>query len=421
MNRRTFIEKSVKASSISFISLSEFQQSINHRIKDQNLKEHNFDVIVIGVGSMGSSSCFQLAKKGYKVLGIEQFNLPHDKGSHSGQSRIIRKAYFEHPDYVPLLKKAYKNWDILQNESGQNIYHKTGLLYFGKSNSGLLKSVISSSELYDIPLKKLNHTEILSEYKQFSIPDNFKGLLEPDAGFLTPERAILTHVELALKKGASIHLNEKVIDWIQKDGIIKVKTNKDKYYCKKLIITSGAWSKELIPNLKPKIITTQQLISWVIPKKWDDFTLGKFPCWTIEEEESKGLFYGFPILESGQFGAPIGLKIAHHYPGKEINPNKVHREIDKNEEKTLTTFLNKFIPNGYSKTHVMKTCLYSNSPDSDFIVDFLDVNKNVIIGSGFSGHGFKFSSVIGEILSDLAINGNTLLPIDFLRLDRFES
>ena len=182
---------------------------------------------------MGSSSCFQLAKKGYKVLGIEQFNLPHDKGSHSGQSRIIRKAYFEHPDYVPLLKKAYKNWNILQNKSGQKIYHKTGLLYFGNSNSGLLKSVISSSELYDIPLKKLNHTEILSEYKQFNIPDNFKGLLEPDAGFLTPERAILTHVELALKKGASIHLNEKVIDWIQKDGIIKVKTNKRKILLQK--------------------------------------------------------------------------------------------------------------------------------------------------------------------------------------------
>lgn len=421
MNRRTFIEKSAKASSLSLISLSELQKSVNHKINDQNPKKNQFDVIVLGVGSMGSSTCYHLAKRGFKVLGLEQFNLPHDKGSHSGQSRIIRKAYFEHPNYVPLLEKAYKNWDILQNESGHKIYHKTGLLYFGKSNSGLLNSVQSSSELYGIPLKKLKNTEISSEYKQFNIPDNFKGLFEPDAGFLTPERAILTHVELALKKGAYIHLNEKVIDWSQKDGIIEVKTEKEKYFSKKIIITTGAWSKEIVPNLKPRIVTTQQLISWVIPKKWDDFTLGEFPCWTIEDEETKGLYYGFPILESGQFGAPIGLKIAHHYPGKEVNPNKAERDIDKNDEEILTTFLKKFIPNGYSKNHVMKTCLYSNSPDSDFIIDFLDVNKNIIVGSGFSGHGFKFSSVIGEILSDLAINGNTLLPIDFLRLDRFES
>ena len=420
MNRRTFIEKSVKVSSLSFISLSELQKSVNQSIKDQKLNRQKFDVIVLGVGSMGSSSCYQLAKKGYNVLGIEQFNLPHEKGSHSGQSRIIRKAYFEHPDYVPLLERAYKNWDILQNESGHEIYHKTGLLYFGESNSDLLNSVKRSSELYNIPLKDLNNSEISLEYKQFNIPDNFKGLYEPNAGFLTPERAILTYVELALKNGASIHLNEKVINWMEKDGIIEVNTDKTKYYSKKLIITAGAWSKEIIPNLKPRIMTTQQLISWVIPKKWDDFTLGEFPCWTIEDEESKGLFYGFPILESGHFGAPIGLKIAHHYPGKEINPNKAEREIDINEEKTLKTFLKKFIPNGYSKTHVMKTCLYSNSPDNDFIIDFLDDNKDVIIGSGFSGHGFKFSSVIGEILSDLAINGNTLLPIDFLRLDRFE-
>ena len=421
MNRRTFIEKSVKVSSLSFISISELQQSVNHRIKDQKLNRQNFDVIVLGVGSMGSASCYELAKKGYNVLGIEQFNLPHEKGSHSGQSRIIRKAYFEHPDYVPLLEKAYKNWDILQSESGHEIFQKTGLLYLGKSNSALLNSVKRSSELYNIPLLNINNSEISSKYKQFNIPDYFKGLFEPNAGFLTPERAILTYVESALKKDASIHLNEKVIDWSQKDGIIEVKTNKNKYYSKKLIITAGAWSEEMISNLKPRIMTTQQLISWVIPKKWDDFTLGEFPCWTIEDEESKGLFYGFPILESGHFGAPIGLKIAHHYPGKEINPNKAEREIDINEEKTLTTFLKKFIPNGYSKTHLMKTCLYSNSPDGDFIIDFLDDNKNVIIGSGFSGHGFKFSSVIGEILSDLAISGNTLLPIDFLRLDRFES
>ena len=183
MNRRTFIEKSAKASSLSLISLSELQQSVNHKINGQNLKKNKFDVIVLGVGSMGSSTCYQLAKRGYKVLGLEQFNLPHDKGSHSGQSRIIRKAYFEHPNYVPLLEKAYKNWDILQNESGHKIYHKTGLLYFGKSNSGLLNSVQSSSELYGIPLKKVKNKEISSEYKQFNIPENFKGLFEPDAGF----------------------------------------------------------------------------------------------------------------------------------------------------------------------------------------------------------------------------------------------
>lgn len=415
MKRREFINKTVQAGTLASMPLSSLYAMVDESVKKSSSTKSNYDVIVLGVGSMGSSACYHLAKKGHSVLGIEQFEIPHQQGSHSGQSRIIRKAYFEHPDYVPLLERAYKNWKSLEQESGIQLYHKTGLLYFGRSNHLLIKGVKEASKKYNIPLHNIKS----KDYSQFNIPSDYEALIEPDAGFVTPERSILTHTELALQNGAQINTNEKVIKWSKEGTSIKVKTNKGTYSCKKLVVSAGAWSNISLPQLKQNLKVTRQIIAWMIPEKWDDYTMPNFPCWTIADHTNKGIFYGFPILDTGKFGTPIGLKLAHHYHGEEYHPDDVDRKLDGTEEEKLISFMNNFLPNARKSTHVMKSCLYVNTSDENFIIDHLPEHDNVIFAAGFSGHGFKFASVIGEILADLAIEGKSDLPIDFLSLNRF--
>lgn len=418
MKRRDFIVKTagVTAASLSYSSL---YSQINKKIERASVN-NNYDVIVLGVGSMGSATCYQLAKQGYKVLGLEQFDIPHELGSHAGQSRIIRKAYGEASDYVPLLERAYENWQTLEDETGSQVYHRTGLVYFGATDDSFLNTVKQSSAEYKIPVHTLSVAECDQKYPQFKLAKNFQRLEEPDAGLLTPERSILLFVQQALHHGAVIRTKEIVQDWASKDGTVTVKTDKGTYTAAKLVITAGAWAGKMVSGFAPKLKVTRQALAWVQPKKWHMFGLGNFPCWNIVNNGHD--FYGFPILPAGQFGGPLGLKLALHYPGGDVtDPDMVNRNMKETDEKVLVDFLNEFIPDGYESTLTMKTCLYTNTPDENFILDFLPgFDTSVVIAAGFSGHGFKFTSVIGEILADLAIKGSTSLPIAFLNAQRFD-
>jgi sarcosine oxidase len=417
MKRRDFIIKTtgVTAASMSYSQL----YSHIHKEIENTTNQTTYDVIVLGVGSMGSSTCYHLAKKGYKVLGLEQFDIPHEQGSHAGQSRIIRKAYGEASDYVPLLERAYENWQTLESETGSQVYYKTGLLYFAAANDTFLETVKQSSSQYKIPVNKLTVKACTHKYPQFKLPADFQRLEEPNAGLLTPERSILLLVQEAILKGAVIRTKEKVTEWKRENGTVTVKTDKGTYQAKKLVITAGPWAGKMIPSLAPKLKVTRQALAWMQPKKWDNFVLGKLPCWNVMNEGHD--FYGFPILPVGKFGGPLGLKLALHYPGGDsTDPDKVDRNTKESDENVLIQFLNQFMPDGYANTLVMKTCLYTTTPDENFILDYLPgFDKDVSIAAGFSGHGFKFASVIGEIMTDLAINGSTRFPIDFLNAKRF--
>ncbi len=380
----------------------------------------SFDVIVIGVGSMGSSTCYFLAQRGYKVLGIEQFDIPHDQGSHAGQTRIIRKAYFEHPDYVPLLHRAYENWKSLEKETGEQVYYQTGLAYFGQPDNEMLSGVKRSAALYDIPLDTFDTSFAKERFPPFKIPGNFETLFEPEAGFVTPEKAVKLFAEQAIRNGAEIHTKEKVLEWRKEgDGII-ITTDKNIYHSKKLIIAAGAWSGKLIPSIAEKIKVTKQYVAWIKPKKWDDFTLNNFPCWLLADDEQPGCYYGFPILPATMVDGPVGLKLAHHYPGIESDPDNVNRQTGTEELEDLMYVLNKYLPGAFESVIASKTCLYSNTLDENFIIDKLPgFEDHVTVACGFSGHGFKFASVIGEILADLATEGSTKQSIDFLNATRF--
>lgn len=417
MKRRDFIFKTsgVTAASLSY---SQLYANIQKQIETTS-DQVTYDVIVLGVGSMGSSACYHLAKRGFSVLGLEQFDIPHELGSHAGQSRLIRKAYGEGSDYVPLLERAYQNWKTLESETGSQVYYKTGLAYFGAQDDSFLKTVKSSSVKYKIPVNNLTVAECDRKFPQFKLPRNFQRLEEPDAGLITPERSILLYVEQAILKGAVIRTKEKVLEWTREAGSVTVVTDRGTYKAGKLVITAGPWAGKIIPGLASMLTVTRQAVAWMKPKKWENFTLGKFPCWILENEGYD--FYGFPILPVGTFGGPVGLKLALHYPGADTtDPDTVNRNKKESDEKILIEFLNEFIPDGYENTLVMKTCLYTNSPDQNFIIDYLSgFDKDVVFATGFSGHGFKFVSVVGEILADLAMNGSTPLPIGFLSAKRF--
>jgi sarcosine oxidase len=379
-----------------------------------------FDVIVIGVGTMGSAACYNLASRGYNVLGIEQFDIPNEMSSHTGQSRIIRKAYFEHPDYIPLLEKAYDKWREFEKLTATKLFYQTGLLYAGLPDSDIIKAVRYASENYNITVDELTHEQGSKRFPQFNIPSSYVVLLEANAGFLVPELAIKLFSQQALKNGAVINTNEKVIGWEKQNGQISVHTDVSNYSCKKLIITAGPWANELVPSAKFGLKVTKQIIGWIEPKDKSSFEMDKCPCWVIADEGEGSIYYGFPYLDAKKFSGPSGIKFGYHFHGDVVEPNTIDRNPSESDSLDLRNIGVKLLSGEFSPTIEMKTCMYTNTPDENFVIDFLpDYDRDVIIATGFSGHGFKFAPVVGEILSDLAINEKTSHPIDFLSAKRF--
>ncbi len=379
--------------------------------------KNSFDVIVLGVGSMGSSACYYLAQRGYNVLGIDQFHIPHERGSHTGQSRIIRKAYYEHPDYVPLLQKAYNNWKSLEAMAGTQLYYPTGLLYMAPPESKLIKGIRTSAAAYNIPLENVGHNEDKETFHQFHLPENYVKILEQDAGFVLVEKTILAYYEAAIRCGATIKTAEKILNWTDKGNDIHVKTSKAVYTTKKLVITAGPWTPELIPLLKEKLQVTLQLMAWVKPKRWEPFTMGNLPCWFITDENFPGFFYGFPALPAAKYHNPPGIKIAHHYTGSQVTPEDKDNFAFAEEVQKLRYILDKYMPDAFEEIVDIKSCLYTNSPEGNFIIDLLPQHDGrIAIAGAFSGHGFKFVPIVGEILADLATEGKTELPIGFLNV-----
>lgn len=379
-----------------------------------------FDVIVIGQGSMGSAATYYLARRGTKVLGLEQFQIPHAHGSHTGQSRLIRKAYFEHPNYVPLLQYAYDNWAKLEQVAGRQLFYRTGLLYHGASDSDLIKGVLASSEKYHILVKQYTQEERDAQHPNFQLSDTYQSLFEADAGFILPEKTIATYYELALKAGATIQSQEAVLNWEDKGDKILVHTDKASYQTQKLVIAAGAWASKLLLQLAPKLQVTQQSLFWLKPRDWEAFSLRNFPCWCLTPEGEEGLFYGFPILPQQRFDGQVGLKIAYHAPEQAIDISQARPPVTTAAYKRIQDLCQSFLPDAFESILACQTCLYTYSENEDFIIDHLpNTDRKVTIACGFSGHGFKFVPMVGAVLADLALEGKTDAPIEFLSVGRY--
>jgi sarcosine oxidase len=373
----------------------------------------HFDVIVIGVGAMGSATCWSLAKRGLRVLGLEQFDIPHSRGSSHGYSRMTRKAYCEHPDYVPLVGRANELWSELEQESGEKILHLVGGLYMGRLDGDLVGGSLKAARKHDLAHEVMDQPTLARRFPQFTLPEDWSGVLEPEAGFLLPELAISAMTAAALRHGAEVHGHEEVVSWKATASGVSVVTRRATYHADKVVFSGGAWSSQLVRDLGVELVVTRQVLGWVWPRKPELFKLGTLPVWMIDAS-ADGAYYGFPMITLSP-----GLKLAWHGDLQPTDPNRVERNILPGDEATFRPGLERFIPLANGPVLAMRTCLYTNTPDQHFIIDHHPAHDRVVVAAGFSGHGFKFASVIGEVMADLATSGRTELPIGFLGLSRF--
>ncbi len=382
-----------------------------------------FDVAVIGVGAMGSAACEALARRGVSVVGIERFDLPHDRGSSGGQSRLIRKAYWEHPDYVPLLHRAYENWRALEERSGAKVLVEAGCLYAGRGAGDLIVGTRRSASEHSLEVDEVSASELHARWPQFVLPEDFEVLYEAGAGLVLCERAIAIHAELAQRHGAQIRCRERLLSWTHHDHGVSLQTDRGQVEAGHVLFTAGAWAGDLLGDLGVRLRVHRQVIAWVWPEPLERYTLGALPCWAIEPPDVgfQGIYYGFPALPAALDGGQRGLKLGHHWLGPTTDPESVVRDVDDADEADWRPALERYLPGANGPVAGAKVCLYTSSPDEHFIVDRHPTLSNVTLACGFSGHGFKFASVMGEALADLTMAGHSDLPVGFLSLSRFQS
>ena len=372
-----------------------------------------YDVIVIGVGGMGSAAAYHLARRGQRVLGLERFDIPHAMGSSHGMNRIFRRTYYEHPAYVPLLGRAFDLWRDLEAETGHPVLHVTGAVDAGPEASRTFQGSLSSCRQYGLAYEVLDATDLRRRFPAYRLPAGHMAVVQPDGGFVASERAIVAHVQGAQAAGAVIQAREKVLTWAIHAGGVSVETERSRYDAAQLVIAAGPWIAELVPSLRRVAVPERQVLGWFQPRMPDLFRGERFPVFNITVEE--GDFYGFP-----EFGIP-GFKFGrHHHFGEATTADGCDREPHPRDEDMLRVFGERYFPDGMGPTMSLKACLFTNTPDENFIIDRHPDHPEVLLLSPCSGHGYKFCSVVGEIAADLLTRGTTPHDLALFRLARPE-
>ena len=375
---------------------------------------NRYDVIVVGLGGMGSATAYHLARRGKRVLGLEQFDLLHTQGSSHGQTRIIRLAYHEHPSYVPLLQRAYELWHDLEGDAGEELLITTGCLEGGPEDGRVFQGSLEAARQHGLPHEVLDGQELRRRFPGFAgIDDAMHAVLQPDGGFLLAERTILAHVNGALNAGAELRFREAMRGWEPTaDGGVRVSTERGTYEADRLVLCAGAWARSVLPRLHALAVPERQVLAWFTPLRRELFTPERLPVFLIDVPE--GHFYGFPVHDIPGF--KVGL---YHHFREPMDPADPDRSVRADDEAALRAFTERYLPDAAGPTVMLVACLFTNSPDEHFLLDRLPDAPQVSLFAGESGHGYKFASVVGEILADLAIEGSTRHDIGLFRLDRF--
>ena len=369
-----------------------------------------YDAIVVGVGGMGSAALFHLARRGQRVLGVERFDIPHDLGSSGGATRIIRLAYYEHSSYVPLLARSYELWRKLEAEARERLLVITGSVDASEEGGRIFSGSLASCLEHGLPHEVLTAEELAARFPGYRLPPATMAVLQPEGGFLLPERCIVAHVELALAAGAEVRARERVVEWEPGGEGVVVRTDRGEYAGDRLVLAGGAWMSELMRL--PLVQAERQVLGWFQPLRPELFAPERFPVFNLELGEEH--FYGFPV-----YGIP-GFKLGrYHHLGEEVQADSVDRTPRPDDEAVLRSFAERYFPDAAGPTMTLKACLFENTPDEHFIVDLHPDASGVVCLGGGSGHGFKFCSVLGEIAADLALDGQTRHDIGLLRLGRF--
>jgi sarcosine oxidase len=375
-----------------------------------------YDAIVIGLGGMGSATAFHLARRGRRVLGLEQYGLLHDRGSSHGLTRIIRLAYHEHPSYVPLLRRAYELWHELEQLSGERLLITTGSIEGGPEDGPLFQGALEAARIHDLPHEVLDVAELRRRFPAYGdFEPSTHVVLQPDGGFLLAERTLLAHINQAVRHGAELHFHEPVLDWEPTaDGGVRVASARATYEADRLVICAGPWAGRLVPRIASLAVPERQVLAWLQPTRPELFAPDRFPVFVLDVEE--GNYYGFP--EHDVPGFKFGR---YHHLREPMDPDDPDRATHPEDEAILRAFAARYFPGGAGPTILLKACIFTNSPDEHFVIDRLPDASQVSIAAGFSGHGYKFCSLVGEVMADLALDGATSHDIGLFSLSRFAS
>lgn len=369
-----------------------------------------YDAIVLGVGAMGSAACYHLARRGLSVLGIEQFEIGHDKGSSHGRTRVIRKAYFEDPRYVPLLHECYALWHELEAASGETLLRTTGCLNMGPAEHECIRGVRESVERHGLPHEFLEADEIRRRWPVFEANEGDVGVYEADGGMLFPEKCIAAHVRLAQARGCRILQRTRVENWSAMPHGVVVQAGGERFEGRHLVITAGAWLPIIAAELGLPLVIERQVQAWFAPGEADAFAVGRMPVFIHFLSDRS--YYGLPHIGDG------AVKVARHHGGLITTAEGVDRNVAASDEADIRLYLSRHMPKADGPLLEARVCLYTNTPDEHFIIDRHPEHENVLIAGGFSGHGFKFSGLVGRVLSDLVLDGRTASPIELFSIAR---
>lgn len=372
-----------------------------------------FDTVVVGLGAMGSAALHHLALRGVKVLGVDTFATPHIHGSTHGRTRIIREAYYEHPCYVPIVQRAYELWAQLEREIGEQLFVQTGGLMIGPPDGEIFAGALRSATEHGLAHTILEPRDVHARFPGFRVPEGAMALHEPRAGLLFPEKCVEAHLALARRAGASVRSGVTVTAW-EADDEVRIRTDAGELRARTLILAAGPWLPALVPELELPLEVERQLFHWFEPAshpEWYDATHS--PISLIEYAHDR-FFATFPDVGHG-------VKAGVHHEGEVIDIDAPRAPASEAEGAEMQALLARYLPQAAGRILDRATCVYTNTPDHDFVLDRHPEHPNVIIASPCSGHGFKFSSAIGEILADLVTSRQTSFDLSPFALSRFQA
>ena len=373
-----------------------------------------YDVIILGLGAMGSAAAYHLARRHQRVLGLDRFTPPHSFGSSHGQTRIIREAYFEHPAYVPIVQRAYENWAALEREAKQQLFQQTGGLMIGPPEGVLVMGAQRSAQIHHLPHELLNAADLRRRFPAFQPADDTVAVWEPRAGIVFPERCIAAHLHLAAQHGATLRYEEPALKWKCNGANVRVTTAQGEYETQHLLIAAGAWIGPLLTELSLPLTVTRQVLLWFEPVAHAEYFAPQRCPIFIYEHESNRIIYGFPNLGEG-------VKMGRHHEGEYTQAERVRREVSADDIEAMRLILRRVMPAIDTTPATTAVCMYTNTPDENFLMDFHPDHPQVLLASICSGHGFKFSSAMGEVLADLLLGQRPRFDLSLFGLQRFQT
>ncbi|WP_363466587.1 N-methyl-L-tryptophan oxidase [Halogeometricum borinquense] len=375
-----------------------------------------YDVIVVGVGGIGSAAVYHLSQRGLDVLGLDQYSIPNSVGSSHGDSRLIRLTNYEDPEYVPHVRRSIDLWESLEEEYGEQLLFRTGTVDAGPEGSETVEGAITACEEYDLPYEHLSAAELSEQFPGFRLPSDFEAVHQPDGGFIHPTRCVQAHVAGAHDNGAETHAHETVVEWDTTDDGVRVQTDLTTYEADQLVLTAGAWKDVFPERVAEKLTPWRVIVGGFQPESPEKFTPDALPVFSINEGDQG--YYGAPAAGTSGFKFGLVDNLEDVADPSNFDP----RPTEKEKERLRTVLHDKareYFPEGARSTKRLKTCMVTHTPDQDFIVDSLPDRPQVKVGAGFSGKGFKFSSLMGELLADLVTEEASKVDLEIFEMDRF--